>query len=190
MDEFEDLMGQAAPEGDEDTSSDEEAPVEGDAEAEGSEESEDTEADPATEKRVNDLMSKWQKAEERNKKLEAQLKAAATPDGTPDPSSDPKVWVQYMREQARDQIYASDPRFAQYGIEPSAIEGETPDSMRASATRWGTIMDKIESDASSKSLKKAGLTAAAQGGAATKGPVIPESDEDFEALVQKAKDGF
>ena len=189
MDEFEEIMGEDPPVEDEDAQ-DEDAPDEGEADADGSEESEGTEADAPSKKRIDDLMSKWQKSEARNKKLTEQLKNAAKPDGAPDPSDDPKVWVDYMRQQTRDTIYGSDPRFAAYGIEPSAIEGDTPDSMRASATRWGTIMDKIESDASSKTLKKAGLTASAQGGAATKGPVIPESDEDFEKLVQQAKDGY
>ena len=153
---------------------------------EGSEESSDEGADDGDAKRVNDLMSKWQKAEARNKKLEERLNALESK-GTEGTADDPNQWVKVMKQTARDSIYASDPRLARYGIEPDAISGDTPAEMQASLTQVKNLIDRIETDSSNRTLKKAGLTASNKGSASVKGPEIPESDEDFEKLVAQAK---
>jgi len=157
-----------------------------DVDAAGSEESnEAATADDGDQKRINDLMSKWQKAEAANKKLEERL-AKLESQGRDD-EANPQQWVNLMRQSTRDQIYESEPRLARYGIEPTAIEGNTPAEMRASMTNLVALIDRIETDASNRTLKKAGLTANQVGGRVEKGPSIPESDEDFEKLVAQAK---
>ena len=182
MDEFDELTADLQEDEDEQDQNDTDA-EEG---ADGSEESNEGAAEDGGTKRVNDLMSKWQKAEARNKKLEERL-AALEAKGSTDTDVDPQQWVQVMRQTARDQIYASEPRLARYGIEPEAIEGDSPASMQASLTNLRNLIDRIETDASNRTLKKAGLTANAKGSAAQRGPEIPDSDEDFERLVAQAK---
>jgi len=59
--------------------------------------------------------------------------------------------------------------------------------MQASLTNLKNLIDRIETDASNRTLKKAGLTASNKGTAAKRGPEIPASDEDFEKLVAEAK---
>lgn len=184
MDEFEELtqdLEQPEDEEDQSTADDMEAD-------EGSEESDDISADEggADEKRVNDLMSKWQKEQARADKLEKRL-AALEAKGNDDTAVNPQQWVEVMRQTARDQVYASEPRLARYGIEPDAIEGDTPAAMQASLTNLRNLIDRIETDASNRTLKKAGLTANSKGAAAKRGPTIPDSDDDFEKLVAQAK---
>ena len=154
--------------------------------AEGSEESNDGEPEAEDQKRVNDLMSKWQKAEAKNQKLEERL-AALEAKGNEETGPDPNQWVQLMRQTARDQIYGSEPRLARYGIEPDAIEGDTPAAMQASLTNLRNLIDRIETDASNRTLKRAGLTADSRNTATQRGPKIPESDDDFEKLVAQVK---
>lgn len=182
MDEFDELTADLR----EDEDEEDQTVTDGTEAVEGSEESDEDGTDEGDAKRVNDLMSKWQKAEARNKKLEQRL-AALEAKGSTDTGVDPQQWVQVMRQTARDQIYSSEPRLARYGIEPEAIEGDTPASMQASLTNLRNLIDRIETDASNRTLKKAGLTASAKGSAAQRGPEIPDSDEDFEKLVAQAK---
>lgn len=146
-------------------------------------------------KRVNDLMSKWQKAEARANAAEAREQvlvtaAAAAPGGTPDVGN-PEQWIALLREQARDQIYRSDPRLARYGIEASAIQGGTPDQMRASLASQAVLIDRIEGQVSSDVLKKHGLNPDLKGGG--RPPTTPDitkmSEADFDALVASVKEG-
>ena len=181
MDEFDELTADVQ----EDEDEQDQTVADDDAEVEGSEESDTDDANEGDAKRVNDLMSKWQKAEARNQKLEQRL-AALEAKGTED-TADPQEWVGLMRQTARDQVYSSEPRLARYGIEPDAIEGDTPAAMQASLTNLRNLIDRIETDASNRTLKKAGLTANAKGSAAKRGPEIPDGDEDFEQLVAQAK---
>ena len=182
--EYDELLSDI--EGEEDTNeeTDQGASSDDDGDVDGSEESSGAEPEQGEGKRINDLMSKWQKAESRAKKAEEERDALQQKgDGAPDP----KMWVELMREQARDTVYASDPRLARYGIEPSAIDGDTPQAMQASLSTLKGLIDRIETDASNRTLKKHGLTADVKGKAAERGPVIPESDEDFEKLVEKIR---
>jgi hypothetical protein len=137
-------------------------------------------------KRRDDLMSKWQKAESRADKLEERLKSLETGSSN---EVDPKVWADFQRTQTREQIYTSEPRFKAYGMDPSVVEGDTPTEMQASLVRMTAIMDRIETDASNAALVNAGITPELKGKAAPREPDIPESLEDFEALVASVKAG-
>lgn len=153
----------------------------------GSAEGATTDAGPA-DKRINDLMSKWQRAEADNQKLRRQLAAQQAQGNARPPADAPgNEWITFMRQTARDQIFASEPRLARYGFEPDAISGETPAEMQAALTNLRNLIDRIETDASNRALKRAGLTPSAKGSTAERGPEIPEDDEAFEALVAKAK---
>jgi hypothetical protein len=156
-----------------------------DGEDTGAESPGDTGQEPDT-KRINDLMSKWQKAEERANKAEKLLKEQQP--GSAQPTGEAAMWIEVMREAARDQVFGSDPRFAKYQLESSLIEGTTPEQMRQSATRLGAIIDRIESDAQQSVLKKHGLSPDQRGGAAQRLPDFGQmSDEEFARAVAKAK---
>lgn len=143
--------------------------------------------DGKSETRINDLMSKWQKAEDRNRKLEERL-AALEKGASPTDASQVAQYVQMMQEQARDQVFRSDPRFARYQLETSLIEGTTPDQMRRSAERLGAILDAIETDAQNAALKKHGLSPEVRGGEAERVPDFGKmSDEQFDAYLAKVR---
>lgn len=162
----------------------------GDDESDDSPEGGDGDQDGAAdgeEKRVNDLMSKWQQAEARAEKLERRL-AALESSNAAGPQEGSEQWIRLMQDQARDQVFRSDPRLEKYGLGPSDIEGDTPEQMRSSAKRWGEIMGRIETDATNAALKKHGLSADVKGGSNAKLPDFGKmSDEDFDALIDRTK---
>lgn len=182
MDEFDGVVNNDA----EDESEVDEIGTADDDVSSGSEESTSGASDGGEAKRVNDLMSKWQRAEAQNEKLQKRLDALEAKGTTK--SDAPNDWVEVVRSTARDQIYGSDPRLKTYGIKPEAIDGNTPAEMRASFEGLKSLVDRIETDASNAALKKAGLTASQTGGTAEKVRDVPDSDEDFEKLVQATKD--
>lgn len=155
-----------------------------DADAESTDESQE----PAEEsKRISDLMSKWQKAEAAKVKLEGELKALREQGPAPS-GGEAALWIEVMREAARDQVYASDPRFAKYKLDSGLIDGTTPEQMRQSAKRLATILDQVEADAQQSVLKKHGLSPEQRGGAVQRMPDFTQmSDDDFAKAVAKAK---
>lgn len=146
-------------------------------------------------KRIDDLMSKWQKAEARARKAEAQLKApkadGGDADGDPKPRREIDEWMAVAREFTVDQIYRSDPRFERYGIERSRLAGMTPDEIRANAETLTKLVDAIETRARNDALLEHGITPdSAGGGVDTKlANVASMPDDEFEQLVARAKAG-
>lgn len=113
-------------------------------------------------KRINDLMSKWQSAEAKATRLDAELarlKAQAPgPRNGGDRQAKPAdEWADFHRSMVRDQLYASEPRFARYGIESTSIEGSTPAEMQASFARHKALVEKIETAARNQILSEHGL---------------------------------
>lgn len=128
--------------------------------------------------RVNDLMSKWQRAEARAKRAEKAL-AATKQGGDRDAGDDmpPAVrqWVDAAREQAREQFHATDPRLAEYGIPSSSITGTTPDEMRASLKTYSNLIDGIETKVRRRLMTEHGLVAEQVGSS-------PQQDLDFASM--------
>lgn len=182
MDQFDDLdLGEDQDEDQVDGDDNEENAADPDGSEEGATN------DAVTTKRINDLMSKWQKADAENKRLQRQIAQQSQAQETTQGGAPGSEWVDFMRQTARDQIYASEPRLARYGFEPDAIGGGTPAEMQAALTNLRSLIDRIETDASNRTLKRAGLTPDVKGSRAERAPEIPEDDEAFEALVAKAK---
>jgi hypothetical protein len=146
-------------------------------------------------KRVNDLMGKWQSEQERNKRLQAQLdelKGKKTTDGDGQPAPDPEreAWIEAQRDFARERGLNSDPRLADYGLTSDDITGNTPAEIKASVKRWTDVIDAIETKARNRVLAEHGLSPEVAGGSAPKVPDVASlSDDDFEALVRRAKNG-
>lgn len=160
----------------------------------------DEELDPAAKKRIDDLMSKWQKEEARANALQATLeekskapKSKGTGADKGEPKGDPVLqqWLELAKSQARDQVFASDSRFAEYGFDPSSITGDTPEEMKASSQRLSELIDKMYSRVSSATLKKHGLSPEVKSGAPHKGKNINDmSSDEFEKYLERQKQVF
>lgn len=149
--------------------------------------------DPKDSKRIDDLMSKWQKAEAENAKLKAQLAAGTAQadganggEGSAEPSNE---FIEFQRELVRKGIFESDPRLATYGLDATAIAGTTVAEMQASLDRQRKLIDSVETKARQKALREHGIAPDAgsgSGGAAKPVDYASMSAEDFEKAVAKA----
>ena len=148
-------------------------------------------------KRINDLMSKWQAAEARATAAESKLKAPkagdAGGDNAPVPEQAPAVddgFNEILRETAREALFKSEPRLARFGFKPEVISGTTAAEMRESLTKQKGLLDAVEGKVRNEVLAEHGLTNDAAGGGAEKPQNFDEmSSEDFQRLVEKAKAG-
>lgn len=145
-------------------------------------------------KRINDLMSRAQKAEARAAKAEAALKAAKgeSKDDQSDGEADSKApvrdeFVEFARENARSTLFGSDPRLAAYGLTAEAIVGNTISEMQASLKAQKKLIDGIESAARQSVLREHGLDPEVSTGAASeKAPDFASmSQEEFEKFLNK-----
>jgi len=113
--------------------------------ASGKAESEGSEA-----KRIRDLQSKADKAEARANKAEKALEKANTSsakdDGTTSGDVPPEVaeWLKSTQTNFRDDLFAEDPRFKKFELDPALITGETPSQMRESQKALVEFVDKME----------------------------------------------
>lgn len=139
---------------------------------------------PVDDKRVNDLMSKWQKAEARARKAEAALVGGSDTASAGDP------WVAAARDLVIDQVYGSDPRYGKYGIQRDFFAGGDPSMIKAASKELSALLDGIEASAVEKARAEVGYVPELGGG-----PVREKVDfdamtsEQFEALIAKAKSG-
>jgi hypothetical protein len=152
----------------------------------------DAKPDDNSEKRINDLMSKAQKAEARAAKAEAALKAAQSGEAPKDkdvadakPAEGGDEFVQFARENARNTLFGSDPRLADYGLTAESIGGETVAEMRASLAAQRKLIDGIESAARNKILREHGLDPEVSTGAASEGAkdFAAMSNEEFKKFL-------
>lgn len=140
-------------------------------------------------KRVNDLMSKWQSSEAEKAKLQArldELEGQKTGNGgdqsaKQEPSAEINEFLDLARSQARQTLYASDPRLARYGIEVTAIEGTTAKEMQDSLAKVKALLDKVEGSARTSALREHGLSPEIGGGGSEK-PLDFSSMSDKEIL--------
>lgn len=144
-----------------------------------------------SEKRINDLMSRAQKAEARAKKAEDALAAKAPASGSN--QGDDKAdsgnrpgddFVDFARENARTTLFNSEPRFAAYGLKAEAISGTTVKEMRASFEAQKKLIDGIESAARQKVLREHGLDPEVSTGSAS------EKSPDFASMSQEEFEKF
>ena len=164
-----------------DSGSDNSAPPSGKAEPE------------ADKKRVNDLMSKWQAEEARANKAEAELKTlkaggAAAPEGSaPAGGADStSEFSEFVREDARRRLFESEPKFAAYGLDQSAISGSTLAEMKESIKRNKALIEGMESRVRGAVLQEHGLDPEVVAGSHEAAPKLAEmSDSDFAAFLEK-----
>lgn len=172
-----------------DSGSDNSAPPDGEAQS-----------DSADGKRVNDLMSNWQREQARANKLERELQALRAASqgntqgqGTPGGASGAELdeFKEFARENARTTLYSSDPRLAEYGLKPEDIAGSTLAEMRASVKKHQSLIDGIETRARNRILAEHGLSPEVATGASTEStPKFSEmSDEEFDKFLAKRSGG-
>jgi len=139
-------------------------------------------------KRVSDLMSKWQKAEARAKKAEATLASAG---GTTVSNHDPDPWLVAARDSVIDSVYEKDPRFARYGIGRDFFITADPSVTKGAAAELSALLDGIEARAREDAAQGVGYVPELGSGGGTRAPIDFENmkSEDFEALVAKVKSG-
>ncbi len=114
-----------------------------------------------SDKRYNDLMSKWQKAEARAKKLEDTLRAkdgsAQTSQSTVPVDPKLKAWLDEAVADVAERAYRSDPRFEQYGISASEFRGDSPEEIRGKVKQTRELIDKMETRIRNEILSEHGL---------------------------------
>jgi hypothetical protein len=169
-----------------------------DADADGHDSDADSAGDSKDNKRVNDLMSKWQSAQAEVERLKAQL-ARGTGDKDSEKRGDgekPKNgssaaqdFLEYSRQMVRDQLYGSDPRLKAYGIETSSIVGDTPAEMQASFKAQVKLIERIETRARNAALIDHGISPEVVGGSGVTETVDFDkmSSEDFAKFYENAK---
>lgn len=114
-------------------------------------------------KRVNDLMSKWQRAEAEKNRLAARLAAlegqgGGSQDGDGDAGeSRLSEFEEFARENARNTLFASDPRLAAAGLTAEDIAGSTLSEMKASMAKHQKLIGGIESRMRNEILAQHGL---------------------------------
>jgi hypothetical protein len=140
-------------------------------------------------KRINDLTSKWQKAEARAKKAEEALKAkgggADAGQGTELPE-EVRRWMDSAKDAAKERWFNSDKRFADYGLEVGLIDGADPSEMQAKAKTLSGLIDAIESKAREAVMREHGITPEFSGGQPTqKHDFASMSDEEFAKFLER-----
>jgi hypothetical protein len=144
--------------------------------------------------REDDLMSKWQSEQAKNKRLEARLAALEAQSKGGDKGAeippDVRQWMDAARDAARERFYEMDPRLAEYGIPASSITGDTPDQMRASVKAYRDLIDSVETKARNKVLAEHGIVAESVGSSRfTSKDFVSMSDEEFDKVISQVTGG-
>jgi len=151
-------------------------------------------ADPST-KRINDLMSRAQRAEAENQRLKKQLglqdgRRKSGDDGDAGQGApEGNEFEEFLREEARTRVFQN-AGLADYGLDVSVISGATLREMKESADRWKTVAQSLASKARQQAFEEAGVTPEAGGGQPqTNGKSFAEmSEKEFEEFL-RARDG-
>lgn len=180
MDEKDDLEDDSASDGD--SRSDNSAPSNHAAADKGS-----------SDKRVDDLMAKWQSEQSRANKLQKELevtRGAKPADGPQDKSADggdpaSAEFIDFVRDDARRRIFESEPRLGTYGLDQSAITGSTLDEMKASLKRQIALVDGMETRVRADVLAQHGLNPEVTSGSREKPYGFADmSNEEFEKFLR------
>lgn len=144
----------------------------------------DDQSQSDSDKRLNDLMSKWQKAEARAKKAEAELAKTKQPTKTDDAPKEDE-FTQFMRENVRSVLFGQNPILKEYGFKESDIAGQTPAEMRASLSRLTKQVNAMEARAFQRAQEQLGIDPGITG--SVHGDKLPDfaamSDEEFEKYL-------
>ena len=161
-------------------------------------ESAETSAPPPvdkSEKRINDLMSKWQKAEARAVAAEARLSVVESPPDDDEEEeaspSEPSGWLRVARENAISQVYKADPRFERYGITQEFFDGADPDSLRDVASELSALINTVEARMRDDMRAEYGFVPELGGAPVSERPrdFARMPADEFEALIRAGKSG-
>lgn len=143
--------------------------------------------------RVRTLQSRADKAEAEANKLRKKLESF---EGETATGSEPAVpqqvaeWITAAESRMRDQLYAEDSRFEEYGISADRIAGQTPAEMRASAKNLSESIDQMESAIRTKVQREHGIAPPPSAGPPDKKVSFDKmSSDEFNAYVEKALKG-
>jgi hypothetical protein len=185
-DEFGEILDESAGDSAEEGTKDDEGAA---SESKGTESS-------GNDERIRALQSEADKAKAAEAKARKELEAlkgnAAAPDATPSGAVPPQVeeWITVASDRLRDQLYAEDSRFKDYGLPASRITGSTPAEMRASAKDLASVVDKMEANIRARVQEEHGIAPAPSAGAPEKTASFDKmSSEEFNAYVEKALRG-
>lgn len=138
-------------------------------------------------KRINDLMSKWQKADAENARLKRELAKSKVKN----PSGDSTLLqseelMEFAREQARNSLYATDPRLARYKIPVESIAGDTPAEMRKSLEAQIKVVAAMETQIRRDIMLEHGIDPeVVSGGGGTATDFASMSSKDFNELIER-----
>lgn len=149
--------------------------------------------------RINGLMSNWQSEQAKNAQLTAriaELEGKSTSNGgnasaQSQDGAQANEFLELAREQARQSLFASDPRLAALGIEVTAIEGNSAKEMQASLGRLRGLIDKVETETKASTLRAHGLSPEISAGSSDKKlDFASMSDEEILKLGDRVLSGI
>lgn len=142
-----------------------------------------------SDKRVADLMSKWQKSDAENAKLKAQITKSNTKNSSEDSSTDTaqaNEFMDFAREHARNTLYATDPRLAKYKIPVESVSGSTPDEMRRSLEAQVKVVAAMETQIRRDIMIEHGIDAeVVSGKGGSELNIAQLSEKEFAALIER-----
>lgn len=138
-----------------------------------------------SEKRIRDLQAKADKAEAELNKMRKQAKDGGTEGAK---ARDPEVerWMKQAQEATRERIYELDPQLKLMKVPPTAITGETPEEMRASAKDLSRLIARISTQVRNQVLQEHGFSAPPRGERAEPARNYESmAQEEFDKIVKK-----
>jgi hypothetical protein len=152
---------------------------------------------PKPDKRINDLMSKWQSAQARAEAAEKRLAELETGTSTPSdgklPDTNPevRVFLDQILEGEIDRVYGADPRLAAYGIDRLALWAPTPAEVKANAERMKALVDRMETQIENRVMQRHGVSPGVAGGRTSKPrDWASMSSDDFEKVLAEERRRF
>lgn len=170
---------------------------EGEKESSGAAEATDKpEESSAEDEALRKMQSERDKETARANKLAKQLdvlqKQAASANDEKATEVPPQVqeWITAAQNNARDALYKSNEKLAEYDVDPSLIRGDTPAEMQATAKALGDFVDKMERDIRDSVLEEHGFTPAPKDAASIGRKDFRSMDKkEFDAIVDEALRG-
>jgi hypothetical protein len=145
-------------------------------------------------KRVDDLMSMFNREQARANRAEAALAAATGGQGTKDDDTNGDDGLEefkaFARETARNTLFDSDPRLAAAGLTADDIAGSTLSEMKESVSKHQKVVSGIEGRLRNQILAEHGLSPEVQTGAGTEeGPSFSKMSKKEFADFLAERDG-
>lgn len=140
------------------------------------------------------LQSERDKERARANKAEAELKklkaTSAKSQEAPQAPAEVQEWIVAARDNMKRSLFAENPRFEQYGIDPNLIVGETPAEMRASAKALSDFVENLHGQVRSDVLREHGYDPEPRASDVPGRKSFDKMDaKEFDSLVEQALRG-